>query len=539
MWVTTTENVIKWIQRPDLTENGVDVDATHTPQFDPPPYNAQLLADDFKCITTETIDDIHVYGSWMGDNLPGYDVQDPAAVNFTLSIHEDLPVGDPRNPHTWSIPGDMLWSEDFAAGNFTVDLLPTTAPESYYVPCSGDFIPNDHFNVYKYNFYPIAPFPQEGSTDNPIIYWLDVQAMPQSQNPEARFGWKTRDIDDGHFNDDAAWVRAVEPYNGDEWEELIYPPGHPLGGQSIDLAFELTSDVVTTELIIDRLVADDWRCDHNTPVTDAVWWGSYIGYQFKPCHGQFMPLPVKPDYFWLTIWTDVPADTSSTVPFSHPNEIIWKYKAYDYDEVLVGYDKHPHATPGAASAREPVFRYSVRLPEENWFQQKDANDIYWFSVVAVYESGTDPLYDWGWTNHKHVFNDDAVAGTFDFTEPDCFPYDHPDYSEWLAVGKPDCWCYPRQCHGDADGLKQGSAFAGYMYVGTDDLNMLINAWKILDPPKGPGLSGNQICADFDHDRQGSAFAGYMRVGTDDLNILIAYWKVLEPPKGPGVPPDCP
>jgi hypothetical protein len=161
-----------------------------------------------------------------------------------------------------------------------------------------------------------------------------------------------------------------------------------------------------------------------------------------------------------------------------------------------------------------------------------------------------------------VFNDDAVAGTFDppggwfwnelhdqtgesedmsfmlFTEPGCFPATHPDYFEWLSVGKPDCWCYPRQCHGDADGLKQGSAFAGYMYVGTDDLDVLINAWKILEPPKGPGLSGNQICADFDHDKQGSAFAGYMRVGTDDLNVLIAYWKVLEPPKGPGVPPDC-
>jgi len=43
---------------------------------------------------------------------------------------------------------------------------------------------------------------------------------------------------------------------------------------------------------------------------------------------------------------------------------------------------------------------------------------------------------------------------------------------------------------------------------------------------------------FDHKKQGSAFAGYMRVGTDDLNILIAHWKVLEPPKGPGVPGDC-
>jgi hypothetical protein len=113
-----------------------------------------------------------------------------------------------------------------------------------------------------------------------------------------------------------------------------------------------------------------------------------------------------------------------------------------------------------------------------------------------------------------------------------------DYAQWEAAGKPTCWCYQRQCRGDADGLKQGSALAGYMYVGTDDLNILIDGWKILDPPKGPGLSGNQACADFDHARQGSALAGYMRVGTNDLNVLIAHWKVLEPPKGAGVPGDC-
>ena len=123
-------------------------------------------------------------------------------------------------------------------------------------------------------------------------------------------------------------------------------------------------------------------------------------------------------------------------------------------------------------------------------------------------------------------------------DDECYK-DMADYVEWDAVGKPDCWCgSKRQCRGDADGLKQGSPLAGYMYVGTDDLAILINGWKILEPPKGPGLSGNQICADFDHAKQGSPLAGYMRVGTNDLNVLIASWKVLEPPKGSGVPDDC-
>jgi len=114
-----------------------------------------------------------------------------------------------------------------------------------------------------------------------------------------------------------------------------------------------------------------------------------------------------------------------------------------------------------------------------------------------------------------------------------------DYAQWEAAGSPVCWCYPRQCHGDADGLKQGSAALGYMYVASNDLNVLISAWQIKDPPKGPGITPAQACADFDHLKQGSAALGYMRVASNDLNRLIAYWQVKEPPKGAGVPANCP
>ena len=131
-------------------------------------------------------------------------------------------------------------------------------------------------------------------------------------------------------------------------------------------------------------------------------------------------------------------------------------------------------------------------------------------------------------------------------DEDCFPSDYPAYDDWVAFGKPGCWCgsghpdaNPRQCYGDADGLAQGSALFGYEYVGTDDLAMLIDAWRIKEPPKGPGISGNQICADFDHAQQGSTLFGFERVGTDDLAIMIDYWRIKEPPKGDGIPFDCP
>jgi hypothetical protein len=141
-----------------------------------------------------------------------------------------------------------------------------------------------------------------------------------------------------------------------------------------------------------------------------------------------------------------------------------------------------------------------------------------------------------------VVNSPGVGATPKFQvlmgPTDCLPNTVPYYSEWVLMGKPNCWCYPRQCYGDADGLKQGSALTGYMYVGTSDLNILISGWKILDPPKGPGVTLAQACADFDHLKQGSALTGYMRVGTNDLSKLIANWKVLEPPKGLGIKSDC-
>jgi len=114
-----------------------------------------------------------------------------------------------------------------------------------------------------------------------------------------------------------------------------------------------------------------------------------------------------------------------------------------------------------------------------------------------------------------------------------------DYAEWVAVGKPACWTYPRQCHGDADGLAVAGKTGSY-YVGTDDLNVLINAWQVREPPFGPGIASieNGICADFGHDKEGGNETGWYRVGTSDLNILIGSWLVKESPAGPGVPADC-
>jgi hypothetical protein len=124
-----------------------------------------------------------------------------------------------------------------------------------------------------------------------------------------------------------------------------------------------------------------------------------------------------------------------------------------------------------------------------------------------------------------------------FGPGECFNDNLGNYAEWTTFGSPACWCFERNCHGDADGGKQGSPLAGYAYVFTNDLNKLIAGYGVKEPPQGPGILTitDGICADFKRDQQGSPLAGYSRVFTNDLNELIAWYGVKEAPQGSGVP----
>lgn len=220
----------KWTQEPDLDPTGIDVCATY-------PY---ILADDFMCTVTGPITDIHVWGSWLGDILPGEggSVGNPNNVTFTLSIHEDVPGG----PNIPSHPGKVLWYRTFHPGQFVAHQYAANLREGWMYPPS-DYDPAGDTVCWQYDFYiDQEPFIQRGTQENPKVYWLDVQAMPQGQM--AKFGWKTSRF---HWNDDATWGQGSEPYPG-PWTELRYPPNHEFYPQSIDLAFAITG----------RTAAIDW-----------------------------------------------------------------------------------------------------------------------------------------------------------------------------------------------------------------------------------------------------------------------------------------
>jgi hypothetical protein len=91
--------------------------------------------------------------------------------------------------------------------------------------------------------------------------------------------------------------------------------------------------------------------------------------------------------------------------------------------------------------------------------------------------------------------------------------------EWTKAGRPCCWCWPRQCHGDADGAPYTKS---NYWTSTPDLTILKAAWQI---PNGPVVVPG-ACADFD--RAVYTKSNY-RVSTPDLTILKRYWQISNKP----------
>ncbi len=264
---------LKWEQLPDLDATGVDVDAADdSPRTWPP----QILADDFECKVSGPLTAIDLWGSWFYDILPDRDANN---VRFTLNIHKDLPASGAAG---YSRPGEILWKKTFSPGEFTVSRLDSKL-ESFYSPCTNLYVPYNHKYVYRYSF-PIKDteaFDQTGTPDKPVIYWLSVQAylVQKPGTSPTRWGWKTSVRE---WNDVAVYAEGTDAATA-SWKTLAYPATHSYYGRKVGLAFRLTTGDQSGGLTVQYQVADDLLCNSRNPITAAVWWGSYLGYNYQPC----------------------------------------------------------------------------------------------------------------------------------------------------------------------------------------------------------------------------------------------------------------
>ena len=196
------------------------------------------------------------------------------------------------------------------------------------------------------------------------------------------------------------------------------------------------------------IMADDWLCRDDRPVTDIHWWGSFIGWT------QPYPPPVLPSAFHIGIWTDTPDDPCDPGDFSHPAHLVWENFCDNWVWNFAGYDHDPRGNPDPCNPlcrKEADFQFNQLLSQCEWFYQ-EPNDpcdpyddpnvaIYWLSIAPIYEPNdyNDPnFYPWGWKTREHFFQDDAVRilSTINSVTGLPWPPTPPIVCSWWVSGSP-------------------------------------------------------------------------------------------------------
>jgi len=197
-----------------------------------------------------------------------------------------------------------------------------------------------------------------------------------------------------------------------------------------------------------------------------------------------------------------------------PNDVI----EYDNDSVprtvtdvntatdIVTFANHPLEANSVAGVR--IYNWGVGVTDVNEDFHLDTNSSPCFNAG-------DPNFQ-PESGETDIDGDDRLMdGRVDMgaDELACLSRYDDYYDNWLYWDKPDCWCYQRQCRGDADGQKQG-----LFWVSINDSNKVQECINKLEANLPDGCE----CADFDHHKQGLFW-----VSLNDLAIIQQYINKLE------------
>ena len=173
------------------------------------------VADDWKCLDGSPIKQIRwvgTYPGWMNSATSKIDPPPDVPSSFILRMYE-YEAGSPSGK-----PGNLIAEE--VCSSYSQDwkgfILLWSNPSSY-----------QHLFSYECNLS--TPWVQEeGKT-----YFISIMASFSSVQPEYEWAWLN--ACSFHWNDDALRKQNSEG----EWIELVWPSGHRLEGQSMDMRFEL------------------------------------------------------------------------------------------------------------------------------------------------------------------------------------------------------------------------------------------------------------------------------------------------------------
>ncbi|MBN2589294.1 MAG: hypothetical protein JXA96_05505 [Sedimentisphaerales bacterium] len=393
----------------------------------------RMDADDFHSLGSIPVTQIRWWGSYKGWGEPNIPNLQPQAwhICFWANQVEGL---EPNEIY----PERIVWAQEIRPERIS------------YKPLGLTQLPDkssDMCYVYELTLEPNEWFCPGDFTSNEDIFWISITAIYPSDIEQINlWGWTTRP----HIWGNGAVMPAImgdwPTYDERLFPGRIYPIENlNLCGQNqpMDMCFELNTNqawikcdqsfpgIRTSlgyvenlsiaiepnegEISLLQQITDDWISDSNEPVIAIGWNGFYDGYVYNPYDCNDINKPVKPEYFLLTICTN--NESEAEIDFNHPGELIWEYKAYDYDEVLIGYNKYLFDEPNDSEPlpalyyepNETVFRYSVRLPSQECFVPEDVNNNYWLTITAVYEEpARDISYPWGWLDIGNVTNNPAL-----------------------------------------------------------------------------------------------------------------------------------
>jgi len=394
----------KWEQRPDpaFPENvllGWNEYSVHN--------DRQIAADDWFRDSDEPITELIWWGSFL--NYCDVDAAPVLPHSFHVAVWDDVPAGVDQG---WSHPGEVIWETNLGRNDFTWECVGWDFdPRPFQEPAALD--PREGSYEAAFRFEASLPEPLGQDVGGDGICWVSIAAnYATAEVGDHPFGWKTRPRDPNSLvPDDAVRIwSSTRARFGDTFDDGE-PIRWPAPGQSWDLAFQFLTDPAADPVWSqppepfvplnayhgwdepsvygdEQIVADDWLCDTDQPVTDVHWWGSLLDWS-KPQ----LPEEERPDAFHFAIWTDVPADAADEDSFSHPGRLLWESYAADYEVEFAGWDFDPR---DETAAPEATFYFEYELPESEYFWQEAGENIYWLSISAVYDGDAELSHPWGW-----------------------------------------------------------------------------------------------------------------------------------------------
>jgi hypothetical protein len=432
------QNYVKWDQPPDPAQPdnlyyGWNEESTFWDQ-------GPTVADDWVCQTDDPVVGIRWWGSFLG-----WQSSEPPQLpaHFHILFWTDVPA-DPGDPSSFSHPGQVI--HEIICFDYQVHFVGWD-----FDPKIGEY---EACFLFEQTFLPAEYFYQDPTGGDPGIYWVSISACYDLAPPPPHpWGWKTRPRDStSPAPDDAVVIdQPTLPGLGS-----VYISGQPIEypvGTSWDTAFDLIAqqevsgikwdqppvlnpdsqypdcfwgwdEVSDYRMISGQMVADDWVCMDDRPVTDVHWWGSYLGWD-----GSEAPDP--PMGFYIGVWTDVPAGEDDW--FSHPGELLQLWYA-PYDTVMempVGCDWHPDFMP----VPETCFYYTFNIPEAEWFYQQPGPTVYWLSIAAHYVNPV--THPWGWKTRPRDPTSPAPDDAVRIFDPPA-----PPVGAFYQQGEPIFWPTP-------------------------------------------------------------------------------------------------